>query len=94
MTREASKEEALKKICNHAGQIQLRSGNCAQTSFLVLKEQFNLDDGMIVKTLTPFPGIALRSETCGAILKAKLGKRTNLANPVESALYFASGGPE
>jgi len=142
MNREASKEEALKKICDHAHQILLRSGNCAQTSFLVLKEQFNLDDGMIVKALTPFPGIALRGETCGAvigslmalglvfgrdniddmpgylrslpparkfcrqfekeqgntmcgaILEAKLGKRYNLANPIESALYFASGGPE
>ena len=68
MNREASKEEALKKICDHAHQILLRSGNCAQTSFLVLKEQFNLDDGMIVKALTPFPGIALRGETCGAVI--------------------------
>ena len=31
---------------------------------------------------------------CSAILEAKLGKRYNLANPIESALYFASGGPE
>ena len=142
MYREASKEEVLKKIGDHAHQILLRSGNCAQTSFLVLKEQFNLDDGMILKALTPFPGVALRGETCGAvvgslmalglvfgrdniddmpgylrslpparkfcrqfekeqgstmcgsILEAKLGKRYNLASPIESALYFSSGGPE
>jgi C_GCAxxG_C_C family probable redox protein len=44
------------------------SMNCAQTSFIVLKEQFNLDDGAILKALTPFPGIALRGETCGAVI--------------------------
>src|SRR3989339_1805983 len=68
MNIEASKEEVLKKISDDAHQILLRSGNCAQTSFLVLKEQFNLDDGMILKALTPFPGIALRGETCGAVV--------------------------
>ena len=68
MNTEASKEEVLKKITDRALQILLQSGNCAQTSFLVLKEQFNLDDGMIVKALTPFPGIALRGETCGAVI--------------------------
>jgi hypothetical protein len=31
---------------------------------------------------------------CGAILETKLGKRYNLANPIESAMYFSSGGPE
>src|SRR4030067_1016273 len=79
MNREASKEEALKKIGDHAHQILLRSGNCAQTSFLVLTEQFEKEQG---------------NTMCGAILEAKLGKRYNLANPIESALYFASGGPE
>jgi len=44
------------------------SGNCAQTSFLALREQFGLDDGSILKGLTVFPGIALRGETCGAVV--------------------------
>lgn len=44
------------------------SGNCAQTSFLTLQEQFKLDDGRVLKALTPFPGIALRGETCGAVI--------------------------
>jgi C_GCAxxG_C_C family probable redox protein len=43
------------------------SGNCAQTSFLVLEQEFNLEGGPILKALTPFPGIALRGETCGAV---------------------------
>lgn len=43
------------------------SGNCAQTSFAVLQEEFNLEGETILKALTPFPGIALRGETCGAV---------------------------
>jgi C_GCAxxG_C_C family probable redox protein len=43
------------------------SMNCAQTSFVSLQEQFNLDGGAILKALTPFPGVALRGETCGAV---------------------------
>ena len=44
------------------------SGNCAQTSFLALQEQSGLDDGSILKALIVFPGIALRGETCGAVV--------------------------
>ena len=44
-----------------------RSKNCAQTSFAVLQEEFDLEGGPILKALTPFPGIALRGETCGAV---------------------------
>jgi len=44
-------------------------GNCAQTSFISLQEQFELEDsGAILKALTPFPGIALRGETCGVVV--------------------------
>jgi C_GCAxxG_C_C family probable redox protein len=48
-------------------EILMKSGNCAQTSFVVLQEQFDLDGGQILRALTPFPGIALRGETCGAV---------------------------
>jgi C_GCAxxG_C_C family probable redox protein len=142
MNAEASREEVLKNVTEKALQVLLQSGNCAQTTFLVLKEQFDLDDGRILKALTPFPGIALRGESCGAvigslmalglvfgrdniddmpgylrslpparkfcrqfemeqgstmcgaILETKLGQRYNLANPMESAMYFSSGGPQ
>ena len=142
MNTEPSRDEVLKKVTEKAHQILLQSGNCAQTSFFVLKEQFDLDDGKILRALTPFPGVALRGETCGAvigslmalglvfgrdniddmpgylrslpsarkfcrqfekehsstmcgaILETKLGKRYNLANPMESAMYLSSGGPE
>jgi C_GCAxxG_C_C family probable redox protein len=42
-------------------------GNCAQTAFLSLQEEFDLGGEEILKALTPFPGIALRGETCGAV---------------------------
>lgn len=42
-------------------------GNCAQTTFLTLQEEFELEGQSVLKALTPFPGIALRGETCGAI---------------------------
>ena len=46
----------------------LKSGNCAQTSFAILSEEYDLEGAQILKALTPFPGIALRGETCGAVI--------------------------
>jgi len=60
--------EVLDELDEKAAKYLAISMNCAQTSFIVLKEQFNLDDGAILKALTPFPGIALRGETCGAVI--------------------------
>lgn len=42
-------------------------GNCAQSSFLTLQDEFNLEGDGVLKALTAFPGIALRGETCGAV---------------------------
>jgi len=60
--------EVLDELDEKVAKYLAISMNCAQTSFIVLKEQFNLDDGAILKALTPFPGIALRGETCGAVI--------------------------
>ncbi len=45
----------------------IKSRNCAQTSFAVLQDLFELDGDTVLKALTAFPGIALRCETCGAV---------------------------
>ncbi len=45
-----------------------RCANCAQASFAILQDEFNLDGKAVLKALTPFPGIALRGETCGAVI--------------------------
>jgi C_GCAxxG_C_C family probable redox protein len=60
--------EVLNELDEKAAKYLAISMNCAQTSFITLKEQFNLADGAILKALTPFPGVALRGETCGAVI--------------------------
>ncbi|MDH5605385.1 MAG: C-GCAxxG-C-C family protein [Anaerolineae bacterium] len=66
-------EQSMEQIHEQLGQKVMktlsRCGNCAQTSFLTLQEQFELDDGgAILKALTAMPGVALRGETCGAVI--------------------------
>ncbi len=67
--KELSKEEIFENLDRKAQEYLALCGNCAQTSFITLQEQFELEDnGAILKALTPFPGIALRGETCGAVI--------------------------
>jgi hypothetical protein len=54
-------------MLDRAKDLLLESGNCAQTSFSILNDEFDLGGDLILKALTPFPGIALRGETCGAV---------------------------
>lgn len=68
MTAQLSREEVLTRLDQKVNEYLAMSGNCAQTSFLVLQEQFELEGGTILKALTPFPGICLRGETCGAVV--------------------------
>ena len=68
MDTEKPQAEMHDKLAQRARDILLESGNCAQTSFAVLQEEFDLDAGEVLRALTPFPGIALRGETCGAVV--------------------------
>ena len=68
MAAQARREQIHRELEQKAKEYLKISGNCAQTSFLALQEQFGLDDGSILKALTVFPGIALRGETCGAVV--------------------------
>jgi C_GCAxxG_C_C family probable redox protein len=65
MALKSNQDEMLSELIN---KYLLMCGNCAQTSFIALQESFDLDDGGILKALTPLPGIALRGETCGAVI--------------------------
>lgn len=58
------------RIAQRVKDLLLESGNCAQTSFAILCEEHDLQGSQILKALTPFPGIALRGETCGAVTGA------------------------
>ena len=59
--------EFFNRIENKAKDNLTMCGNCAQTTFLTLTDEFRLGADNILKALTPFPGIALRGETCGAV---------------------------
>ena len=50
-----------------AARLLIESGHCAQTSFSVLNDYFELDSASTLKALTPMPGIALRGDVCGAV---------------------------
>jgi C_GCAxxG_C_C family probable redox protein len=68
MSTQTVYEEMSRRLSRNVTDTLKRSKNCAQTSFAVLEEEFELDGGPILKALTPFPGIALRGETCGAVI--------------------------
>lgn len=66
MTTDTSEQDSRDALVRNCRETLERSGNCAQTAFAVLQDEFGLDGKQILKALTPFPGIALRGETCGA----------------------------
>src|SRR4030065_1873908 len=68
MDSETLSESTLERLAKSARDTLTRCRNCAQSSFAVLQEEFSLEGGPILKALTPFPGIALRGETCGAVV--------------------------
>jgi C_GCAxxG_C_C family probable redox protein len=63
-----SQETRQKALAKNVKATLKKSKNCAQTSFVVLQQEFDLEGDEILKALTPFPGIALRGETCGAVI--------------------------
>jgi C_GCAxxG_C_C family probable redox protein len=68
MTPQPSSEKTLQEVDEKVKKYMPAYFHCAQTSFLTLKEQFGLKDWGILKALTPFVGIGLRGETCGAVV--------------------------
>ena len=68
MTTRSSREDIMKQLDEKAREYLRISGNCAQSSFSALSDQFGLGDSQIRKALSPFPGIALRGETCGVVI--------------------------
>jgi C_GCAxxG_C_C family probable redox protein len=66
--RVSSAENPSWPVSKRALELLKTCGNCAQTSFAILNEEHDLDGDQILRALTPFPGIALRGETCGAVV--------------------------
>ena len=72
MAEKKPTENNLSQLDEKAREYLSVSGNCAQSSFAALSEHFQLGNGTTLKALTPFPGIALRGETCGAVVGSLL----------------------
>jgi C_GCAxxG_C_C family probable redox protein len=53
-----------------AGDYEELYGSCAQGTLLALQEEFSLETRRPSKAATAMPGIALRGETCGAVMGA------------------------
>lgn len=70
MSSKSSKEDILNQLEQKAGDYEEMSGSCAQGTLLALQEQFQLGDASTLKAATVMPGIALRGETCGAVVAA------------------------
>lgn len=68
MRASKSEEKVLANLDQKVKALLKVSGNCAQSSFLALQEEFGLEDGGILKALTPFPGLAYRDGVCGTLI--------------------------
>jgi C_GCAxxG_C_C family probable redox protein len=65
--KDKSKEEIFNELDQKVEELMPVYGDCARTCFAVLNEQFRLKAKKLIRGLKPFPGIASRGETCGAV---------------------------
>lgn len=72
MATDQTREERLNQLEQTAGDYEELFANCAQGTLLALQEQFDLGDSQTLKAATAMSGIALRGETCGAVMGAMM----------------------
>jgi len=65
-----SREARLNRLEQKAGDYEELYASCAQGTLLALQEEFQMEDVLAFKAATAMPGIALRGETCGALIGA------------------------
>ena len=65
--REMPRELLMKLLDQKVDHYMQLSNNCAQSSYLALSEQFEINNEEVLKALTPLPGMAERGKTCGAL---------------------------
>lgn len=66
--RDKAAEERLDRLARTAGENLREWGSCAQATLLALQEEFGLGGAQTLKAATAMPGVALRGETCGAVI--------------------------
>jgi len=73
MTARPSIQQILKRVQQRGGDyVEVVRGNCAQSVLFALQEDFGAVSAIPLKALTAISGIALRGETCGAVVGALL----------------------
>lgn len=65
-----SQEALLIRLEQKAGDYEELFGSCAQGTILALQEAFDLGSADTLKAATAMPGVALRGDTCGAVIGA------------------------
>jgi C_GCAxxG_C_C family probable redox protein len=69
MTEKASREELLNRIEKAAHDYEEKFHGCSRCVFKALQDHLKLGDGKALKASTPLAaGVAMRGETCGALL--------------------------
>lgn len=68
MAEGAGVEEILERLERQAGDYLEAYGSCAQGTLRALQEEFGLGNSEVLKAATAMPGVALRGETCGAVI--------------------------
>ena len=63
-----TREEIVNRVAQKAGDFEELFESCAQGTLFALQEEFNLGSSLVLKAATAMPGIALRGETCGAVV--------------------------
>jgi C_GCAxxG_C_C family probable redox protein len=61
-------EEILDRLEAKAGDYLEAYGSCSQGTLRALQEEFGLGNAEVLKAATAMPGVALRGETCGAVI--------------------------
>jgi len=68
MGQDKPAEEMLDELAKKAGDYMVAYSNCAQGTLRALQEQFDLGNPEVLRAATAMPGVALRGETCGAVI--------------------------
>lgn len=68
MQSDQNLEASLDALEKKAGDYEELFASCSQGTLLALQEHFNLGNAEVLKAATAMPGIALRGDTCGAVI--------------------------
>ena len=89
----SNKKQILDRVQMRAEEYEQVSQSCAKSSALAIMEEFGFGDIKVITALSPFPGVALTGETCGAIsggmtaLALYFGKNDLMAFEANARLY-------